>query len=135
MLHPLTVHILRFIVNLSYVFSFIYLVQNYTNFAEVYDGLIREEVQGMLIDTYEAGSKRDRFKDPRIHVRTIFDYKSTYGVVLAGSSTKLMQCSRSYMRAHQDEMYEHIGKFISSIQVNMLQVEIISFEILRILAR
>ena len=96
---------------------FTFLDKNYTTFSEVYDALIHEQVQGMLIDTYEAGSKRDRFKDHRIRIRTIFDYKSTYGVVLAGNSTKLMSCSKSYMQAHKDEMYEHIGNFIYSIKV------------------
>ena len=71
----------------------------------------------MLIDTYEAGSKRDHFTDPRIRIRTIFDFKSTYGVVLAGNSTKLMSCSKSYMQSHRAEMYHHIAKFIYSIEV------------------
>ena len=71
----------------------------------------------MLIDTYEAGTKKDHFKDPRIRVHTIFDYKSTYGVVLAGNSTRLLQCSKSYMQSHKDEMFEHIGKFVHTIMV------------------
>ncbi|XP_020603732.1 uncharacterized protein LOC110042703 [Orbicella faveolata] len=70
----------------------------------------------MLIDTYEAGYKKDQFKDPRIRIHTIYDYKSTYGVVLAGNSTKLLQCSKSYMQSHRAEMYEHIAKFIHSIE-------------------
>ncbi|KAJ7390094.1 hypothetical protein OS493_027124 [Desmophyllum pertusum] len=69
----------------------------------------------MLIDTYEAGTKKDQFKDPHIRIHTIFDYKSTYGVVLAGNSTKLLQCSKSYMQANRNEMFEHISKFIHSI--------------------
>ena len=72
----------------------------------------------MLIDTYEAGTKKDQFKDPHIRIHTIFDYKSTYGVVLAGNSTKLLQCSKSYMQANRNEMFEHISKFIHSIMVS-----------------
>lgn len=71
----------------------------------------------MLIDTYEAGYRGDQFKDPRIRIHTIFDYKSTYGVVLAGNSTKLLQCSKSYMQAHRDEMFEHISQFVHTIMV------------------
>ncbi|KAL9958642.1 hypothetical protein ACROYT_G035690 [Oculina patagonica] len=89
--------------------------KNYTTFSEVYDALINEEVQGMLIDTYEAGYRKDEFKDPRIRVHTIFDYKSTYGVVLAGNSTKLLQCSKSYMQSHKDEMFDHIEEFVHTI--------------------
>ena len=96
---------------------FTFLAKNYTTFSEVYDALINEEVQGMLIDTYEAGYKKDQFKDPRIRVHTIYDYKSTYGVVLAGNSTKLLQCSKSYMQSHRAAMYQHIAKFIHSIEV------------------
>ena len=66
---------------------------------------------------YEARYKKDQFKDPRIRVRTIYDYKSTYGVVLAGNSTKRLQCSKSYMQSHRAEMYQHIAKFIHSIEV------------------
>ena len=71
----------------------------------------------MLVDTYEAGYRKDQFKDPRIRIHTIFDFKSTYGIVLAGNSTRLLQCSKSYMQAHRDEMFEHIGKFIHTIVV------------------
>lgn len=70
----------------------------------------------MLIDSYEAGTKRDQFKDPRIRIHTIFDYESTYGVVLASNSTRLLQCSKSYMQSHKAEMFEHIGKFIHAIE-------------------
>ena len=96
---------------------FTFSAKNYATFTEVYDALINEEVQGMLIDTYEAGYKKDHFKDPRIRIHTIYDYKSTYGVVLAGNSTKLLQCSKAYMQSHRAEMYEHIAKFIHSIEV------------------
>lgn len=88
----------------------------YETFFEVYNALINKEVQGMLIDTYEAGTKRDQFKDPRIRIHTIYDYKSTYGVVLAGNSTRLLHCSKSYIQSHQDEMFEHIGKFVYTIK-------------------
>ena len=71
----------------------------------------------MLMDTYEAGSKKHVLNDPKIAVQKIFDYKSTFGVVLSGNSTKLKTCSEGYMQANKGKMSAHIAQFVESLKV------------------
>lgn len=71
------------------------------------------------MDVYEAGTKSKEFKDSgnKLRIQKIFDFSSTYGVVLAGPSTKLYQCSRNWMSANRAEMIEHISKYMSVVEV------------------
>ena len=71
----------------------------------------------MLIDTYEAGTKKHVLNDPKIAVQKIFDYKSTFGVVLSGNSTKLLTCSQVYMQGNKGKMSQHIKQFVESLEV------------------
>ncbi|XP_031573985.1 uncharacterized protein LOC116307805 [Actinia tenebrosa] len=91
---------------------------NYTSFEEVLQALVDRKVTGMLMDAYEAGTKREQFlkSGGLIRIHKVYDFASTFGVVLAGRSTRLYQCSRNWMSGHRAEMSAHIAKFIKVVQ-------------------
>ena len=91
--------------------------RNYSTFDEVYQALLNREVKGMLLDAYEAGARKDQISHKDIRVVKVYDYSSTYGVVLARNSTKLLKCSYGYMQANKAKMFELIAQHIESIEV------------------
>ena len=95
----------------------IFIGRNYSTFGEVYQALLNREVKGILIDAYEAGARKDQINHKDIRVAKVYDYSSTYGVVLAGNSTKLSKCSYAYMQGNKAKMFRLIEKNAEVIEV------------------
>ena len=93
---------------------------NYTTFKAIFSALKNREVQGILMDTYQTGSEKNTIKDPLLHIEKIYDDKSTYGIVIAGNSTKLLSCSKGYMQANKAAMSQHISGFIDVVEVSKI---------------
>jgi len=73
------------------------------------------------MDVNEAGTKAAEFKKKaggRIRIHQIFDYSSTFGIVIAGPSKRLYQCSKEWMSANRAFMSEHIAKYMAVIEVH-----------------
>lgn len=92
--------------------------KNYTTFKEIFSALKNREVQGILMDTYQIGSEKNILKDPRLRIEKTYDDKSTYGIVIAGNSTKLLKCAKGYMQANKAMMSQHISGFIDTVELN-----------------
>lgn len=92
-------------------------VEDYTTFEEVFQALMANKVKGILIDAYEAGSKTKTLSNPLLNTQKVFDYSSTYGVVLAGESVRLHQCSKEYIKANKMKITQQIAKYIEEIKV------------------
>jgi hypothetical protein len=73
------------------------------------------------MDAYEAGTKREEFlaSGGRIRIHKVYNFASTFGVVLAGPSTRLYKCSRNWMSGHRAEMSSHIAKFLQVVEVSI----------------
>lgn len=69
------------------------------------------------MDAYQTGSEKLTLQDPLLRIEKIYNEKSTYGVVLAGNSTKLLKCSKVYMQANQAFISHHISQFIDAVEV------------------
>ncbi|XP_048579577.1 uncharacterized protein LOC5515780 isoform X2 [Nematostella vectensis] len=92
--------------------------KNYTRFLDVVEALMSRSVEGVLIDAYEAGTKKKDLAGTGVRIQKVYDYKSTYGVVLSGPSVRLYKCSRNYMTAYKADMYTHIQKFVQVVEAD-----------------
>ena len=99
---------------------------NYTTFEEIYDALLKAKVDGILMDTYELGSKKDIVNHPSIKIQRIYDYKSSYGVVFAGNSTKLWTCSQDFMKSNKAKLFRTIEALTDVIEVIFISSIILS---------
>lgn len=72
------------------------------------------------MDAFEAGTKKDEFEKSgsSIRIQKVFNFHSTFGVVLAGPSIRLYQCSREWMQANRKEMIDHISKYMKVVEVS-----------------
>lgn len=71
------------------------------------------------MDSYAAGSKNERFNRPDIRMHKIHDVQSTYGIVLAGESKKLHQCSHTYIIANRIKYFHRILELAQTIKVSL----------------
>jgi hypothetical protein len=70
--------------------------KQYWSLKELQEDLLGEKVDGILVDTYVADSRRDLFGDSRLLLKQIIDLKSSYGVVMGKDATKLRKCFNQF---------------------------------------
>lgn len=80
-------------------------------------------MDGILIDTYAGGNRKELFTKPFIRVARIIDYQTAYGVVIGGDSMRLRHCFHGYMRAHQAEIFSFVEELVKPITVSRIVSE------------
>ena len=94
------------------------LAATYRTFREVFSALESGKVMHALFDTYAIGSERALFdKAKHLHIYEIYDYSSTYGIVIGGESKVLQKCFNMFKKENIEEIFRNIKKNINSIEV------------------
>ena len=57
----------------------------------------------------------------------VYDYKASYGVVLAGHSMKLEKCFKEYTKANAEKVFRRIEQNIKSLKVRQVIFILILF--------
>lgn len=78
-----------------------------------------QEVKGALVDLYVLSSHNHLFNDPRFRIVRIYDFKTSYGVVLAGNSMKLEQCFTEHIKAYSGSVFQKIEDNIKFLRVRL----------------
>lgn len=94
-------------------------MRKYKNYEEVSQALRDREVKGALVDLYVLSSYEHLFDDPRFRIVRVYDYKASYGVVLAGHSMKLEECFTEHIKAHAASVYQKIEENIKILKVRL----------------
>ena len=81
--------------------------------------LLNNEVNGLLVDAYTMGSRKDLFEKPNLLVSKILDYKTTYGIVIGGDSRKLAHCFYSYHQRYKEMIFRRIKSSVNPVEVNV----------------
>lgn len=102
--------------------------KQYTTYDEIFEALLRGDVNGALIDTYVLGSRKDLFEKPSFRIIKIYDYSTAYGVVLGGEAKKLKQCFKKYMQGHQETIFQTIQKHVEFVEVRCDKIVLHSFQ-------
>ena len=124
---PISKHIIVFIHSSSW-FGDIYLTNTNlplsklsevcNNVEDMVSALKEKEVDGLLIDTYVAGARKELFSE-YFRIRRIFDRKSAYGLVMAGDAMKLQKCFKKFISENRAMVYEEIRKVVETIEVGI----------------
>ena len=83
---------------------------------ELYEALLTGEVDGILLDAYVVGSRKDLFKNPNLLVNKIKDYRAAYGIVWAGKSARMRMCVDWYMKTRKSKMFSHIAENLEMVK-------------------
>ena len=71
-----------------------------------------------LFDTYAIGSEKALFEGAHhLEIHEIFDYSSTYGIVLGAESGVLQKCFNMFKKKNIRDIFEKIEGNIDSIKV------------------
>ena len=72
-----------------------------------------------LFDTYAIGSERALFENAQhLHVYKIYDYASTYGIVIGRSESRVLQkCFNMFKIGNIENIFRNIKEKIDSIEV------------------
>ena len=95
-------------------------MRNYRTYEEISQALKDQEVKGALVDLYVLSSHKHLFDDPRFRLVRVYNYKASYGVVLAGHSMKLERCFTEYTKANAEKVFRRIEQNIKSLKVRPL---------------
>ena len=95
------------------------LVRNYKTYEEISQALARQEVKGALVDLYVLSSHKHLFEDPRFRIVRVYEYKASYGVVLAGNSMKLDECFAEQIKSDAAHVFESIEENIKILRVGL----------------
>jgi hypothetical protein len=90
-------------------YCLLFAVRAYQTLDELHEALLNGEVDGILLDAYVVGSRKDLFKNPNLLVNKIKDYRSAYGIVWAGKSSRMKVCLDWYMKSRKSKMFRHIA--------------------------
>ncbi|KAJ7374213.1 hypothetical protein OS493_007287 [Desmophyllum pertusum] len=91
-------------------------VRNYMTYEEISQALGDKEVKGALVDLYVLSSHKHLFDDPRFRIVRVYDYKASYGVVLAGHSMKLEKCFTGHIKAHAESVFKNIEENVKILR-------------------
>lgn len=89
----------------------------YDNLRDVYTALKRRRVDGALVDSYSAGSRKDLFGDKELRITKLIRHSSVYGVVLAGNAKRLQSCYRAFLKEERVRVFDVITNNIEPVQV------------------
>ena len=86
------------------------------NVEDMVSALKDRKVDGLVVDTYVAGAKKELFSEC-FRIRKVFDHKSAYGVVLAGDAMKLRTCFAKFIKENRAMVFEELRKVVKAIEV------------------
>ena len=95
-------------------------MRNYQTYEEIGQGLRNGEVIGALVDLYVLSSHRHLFDNPHFRIVRVYNYRASYGVVLAGHSMNLEKCFKEYNKANAEKVSRRIEQNINSLKVRPL---------------
>jgi len=99
-----------------YVFSVAY-----STLTETYNSLSNDDIQGILVDAYVAGSAEQIRRQPEnTYVNRIIGKSISYGMVLSGRLTRLGEDCREYIKQNQAKIAKLVTVFVKPIDVRCL---------------
>ena len=96
---------------------FHFVAQQYHTYGELNRALQKREVEGALIDLYVLSNQKDLSSNPSLRVFKVYDYKMTYGVVLAGASMKLEKCFLEFVELNKGDISHKIEQTVNTPKV------------------
>ena len=90
-------------------------------FPKVYDitaALLKSEIDGAFFDSFMITAYLNLIKDhPGLRVERTIEHPVTYGMVLAGNSSKMEACARRYVENYPRKVFQRIALHLKPLKV------------------
>lgn len=84
--------------------------------------LLKNEIDGALVDNYVITHFLKLIKDEPIRVEKYIEHPITYGAVLARNSSRLERCMRNYIVDYPQEIFEKISENLIPLKENHMHI-------------
>ena len=81
------------------------------------EALANLEVKGVLVDLYVLSTHKHLFGDPRFRIVRVYDYKTSYGAVMAGQAMKLQHCFTKEIKENAADAFKSIDENVKILKV------------------
>ena len=97
---------------------YFHLAVAYPTLTDAYNALHQDNIQGVLVDSYAAGSLRElQTQDLNTYVNRVIGKSISYGLVLSGKLTRLAPACRDYIKKNQALISKIISQHVKPIEV------------------
>lgn len=93
------------------------LVRDYLTYEKISEALANLEVKGVLVDLYVLSTHKHLFGDPRFRIVRVYDYKTSYGAVIAGQAMKLQHCFTKEIKENAADAFKSIDENVKILKV------------------
>ena len=101
-----------------FLFSYVnlkFVDKKYWSLQELRQAVFAKKVDGILVDSYVADSRRDLFGD--LSIKQVIDLRSSYGVVMGGDSSKIRKCVKKYWHENAAMRTRYIEENTNPVEV------------------
>ncbi|KAK2561069.1 Receptor-type tyrosine-protein phosphatase S [Acropora cervicornis] len=91
-------------------------VRDYLTYEKISEALANLEVKGVLVDLYVLSTHKHLFGDPRFRIVRVYDYKTSYGAVMAGQAMKLQHCFTKEIKENAADAFKSIDENVKILK-------------------
>lgn len=84
--------------------------------------LIESKIDGAFVDSFTITAHLDFIKSHPIRTERTIEHPVTYGMVLAGNSTRMADCARRYLENYPRKVFQRIADHLKPLKVSVLFV-------------
>ncbi|KAJ7363511.1 hypothetical protein OS493_009666 [Desmophyllum pertusum] len=88
-------------------------------FSKIYDitdALLKSEIDGAFVDSFTITAHLNLIKDHPIRIERTIEHPVTYGIVLAGNSSQMAECSRRYIENYPRRVFQNIADHLKPLK-------------------
>lgn len=82
--------------------------------------LLESKIDGAFVDSFTITAHLDTIKSHPIRTERTIEHPVTYGMVLAGNSTRMADCARRYLENYPRKVFQRIADHLKPLKVSVL---------------
>ena len=103
---------------------------NFIVFPKIYDitsALLKSEIDGAFVDSFIITAHLNLIRDhPGIRIERTIEHPVTYGMVLAGNSSRMESCARRYVENYPRKVFQKIAEHLKPLKVGFYLIRNLS---------
>lgn len=99
------------------------LLNSFAVFSKIFDitnALLKSEIDGAFVDSFTITAHLDLIRDHPIRIERTIEHPVVYGLVLAGNSSRMAECTRRYVENYPRKVFQRIADHLKPLKVHVL---------------
>lgn len=103
---------------------------NFIVFPKIYDittALLKSEIDGAFVDSFIITAHLNLIRNhPGLRIERTIEHPVTYGMVLAGNSSRMESCARRYVENYPRKVFQKIAEHLKPLKVGFYLIRNLS---------